>query len=239
MAEITHGIVFLAGLASFLSPCVLPLVPAFLAYVSGATINDIKAGKHAKSAVFINTLMFVLGFSVIFALLGALLNSVLADVSYNTRVWLGRIGGTIIILFGIYLLGLIKISWLQKEHQFKVGKFKNTYITSFLFGSAFAVGWTPCVGAVLGSILTLAITQPGSAFGLLLAYSAGLGLPFLVAGTLISQSTDFIAKISSSVWLKYFNYVMGVVLIVLGVLVFTDQLVKVANLGAALVIMNG
>ena len=239
MTELTYGIIFLAGLASFLSPCVLPLVPAFLAYVSGATIKDIKEGKHAKSAVFINTVMFVLGFSVIFAAFGAILNSVLAGVSYSARVWTGRIGGIIIILFGLYLLGLVKLSWLQREHQFKVGKFKNTYITSFLFGAAFAVGWTPCVGAVLGSILTLAVTQPGSAFGLLLAYSTGLGLPFLIAGALISQATDWIAKISASPALRYFNYVMGVVLLALGILVFTDQLVKVANLGAALFIMNG
>src|SRR3989338_3943206 len=130
-------------------------------------------------SIFVNSVFFVLGFSIVFSLVGVLLQSVLLNVSYTVQQWLGYVGGTVIILFGIYLLGLIKIPFLEQEHKLGVKrKFRYSYITSFIFGAAFAVGWTPCVGAVLGGILTLAIVHPGSAFGLLVAYSLGLGIPF-------------------------------------------------------------
>ena len=133
--------------------------------------------------IFINSVFFVLGFSIIFALVGVLLQSVLSNAAYTVQNWLSYIGGAIIMLFGFYLLGFIKIGFLEREHKFKVkSKFKYSYATSFLFGAAFAVGWTPCVGAVLGGILTFAITNPASAFNFLLAYSIGLGMPFLLVG---------------------------------------------------------
>ncbi len=179
--------------------------------------------------IFVNSVFFVLGFSIIFSLVGVLLQSVLSSVSFEVQQWLGRIGGTIIILFGIYLLGLLKIPFLEREHKLLVKrKFKSSYATSFVFGSAFAVGWTPCVGAILGAVLTLAITQPTSAFFLLLAYSLGLGIPFLLVGLFTNQAQRFITKAGN--WLRYANYVFGVVLIAIGVLVFTNQLGKVANL---------
>lgn len=179
--------------------------------------------------IFINSAFFVLGFSIIFSVVGVLLQSVLSNVAYTVQNWLGYIGGTIIILFGLYLLGFIKIGFLDREHKLKVKrKFRYSYITSFLFGAAFAIGWTPCVGAVLGTILTLAITNPASAFKFLFAYSLGLGVPFLVVGLFTSRATKLIEKVGPK--LKYFNYIFGIVLIVLGVLVFTSQLSRVANL---------
>ncbi len=182
--------------------------------------------------IFVNSVFFVLGFSLIFSLVGVLLQSILSDVSVAVQRWLGRIGGLIIILFGIYLLGLIKVSFLEREHKLKVNKkFRSSYVTSFVFGAAFAVGWTPCVGAILGAVLTLAITQPGGAFFLLLAYSLGLGIPFLIVGLFTNQAQHLITKYVS--WLRYFNYVFGVVLIFLGILVFTNQLSRVANLAFA------
>jgi len=145
--------------------------------------------------IFLNSVFFVLGFSVIFSLVGVLLQSVLSDVSFTVQQWLGYVGGTVIIFFGIYLLGLIKIPFLQQEYKLKVKrKFKYSYITSFVFGSAFAVGWTPCVGAILGAILTLAIITPASAFPLLLSYSLGLGIPFLAVGLFTNQAQGFINK---------------------------------------------
>src|SRR3989344_2262635 len=114
-------------------------------------------------------------FFLVFSLVGVLLQSVLANVASTVQVWLGRIGGIIIILFGIYLLGLIRIPFLEQEHKLTVKrKFNSMYLTSFIFGAAFAVGWTPCVGAVLGAVLSLAVTQPGTAFFLMLFYSLGL-----------------------------------------------------------------
>lgn len=179
--------------------------------------------------IFINSLFFVLGFTLIFSLLGVLLQGVLANTSYTVQIWLGYLGGVIIIFFGIYLLGLVKIPFLEREHKLQVKrKFRYSYITSFIFGSAFAIGWTPCVGAILGAILTLAVADPGSAFKFLFSYSLGLGMPFLIVGLFTDRISNVINK--SSRWLNYVNYVFGVVLILLGILVFTNQLSRVASL---------
>ena len=178
--------------------------------------------------VFINSVFFVLGFSVIFSILGVLLQSVLSNVSFVVTQWLGYIGGAVIIFFGIFLLGLIKIPFLEREHKLQVKKkFKNSYITSFVFGSAFAVGWTPCVGAILGAILTLAVSTPIGAFPLLLTYSLGLGIPFLLVGLFTDRASGFIEK--AGPWLKYVNYVFGTILIILGILVFTNNLARFAS----------
>jgi len=184
--------------------------------------------KTGRWQIFINSIFFVLGFSIIFSLVGVLLQSVLSNVAYTVQNWLGYIGGIIIILFGLYLLGLIKIGFLEREHKLKVKrKFRYSYITSFLFGAAFAVGWTPCVGAVLGTILTLAITNPASAFKFLLSYSLGLGIPFLIVGLFTSRASKLIEKAGPK--LKYFNYAFGIILILLGILVFTSQLSRIAS----------
>ena len=178
--------------------------------------------------IFLNSVFFVLGFSIIFSIVGVLLQSVLARVSFTVQQWLGYIGGTIIIFFGIYLLGLVKIPFLEKEHKLRVKrKFRYYYMTSFVFGSAFAVGWTPCVGAILGGILTLAVSNPASAFPLLLSYSLGLGIPFLIVGLFTNSASKFIEKAGPK--LKYVNYVFGAILIILGILVFTNQLSRVAS----------
>ncbi len=178
--------------------------------------------------LFINSIFFVLGFAVVFSVLGILLQGILSRVSHPVMVWLSRIGGIIIIAFGLYLLGLIKIKFLEKEYKLSVKhKFKSVYITSFVFGAAFAVGWTPCIGAVLGAILTLAIAHPASAFFLLFAYSLGLGIPFLAVGLFSAQAQRFISV--SQKWTKIIIPVFGVFLIFLGILVFTNKLGMIAN----------
>ena len=229
MAELTLFIAFAAGLASFLSPCVLPLVPAFIAYLSGTTAAEVKHdSKKAKTAIVINTVLFVIGFTFVFALLGALINSVLLHVSYTLKEVLGKIGGVVIILLGLVLLGVIKPAFLQQEHKLKLKGLKPSYLTSFLFGAAFAVGWTPCVGAILGAVLTLALTQPTIAFWLLFAYGLGLGVPFIAVGLFTSTATGLINKYQNV--MKYVSIAAGIILIILGILVFTNQLSRVANL---------
>ncbi|MBI5051476.1 cytochrome C biogenesis protein [Candidatus Micrarchaeota archaeon] len=230
MADITYPAAFLAGLLSFLSPCVLPLIPAFLSYLSGVSLKEgNESGVRLK--IFLNSLFFVLGFTLIFSIIGVILNGALGGVSYDVKLWLGRIGGVIIIVFGLFVMGLIRISFLEKEYKLRPHETKYSYLTSFVFGASFAVGWSPCVGAILGSILTLAFTSPGSAFGLLFAYSLGLGVPFLITGAFTAQASSFIkAHIGL---MRYLNLVVGVFLIVLGILVFTDNLAKVANLAIA------
>jgi len=178
--------------------------------------------------IFFASVFFVLGFAFVFSLLGVLLQTVLAASSEAIQTWLGRIGGVIIIFFGLYLLGVIRPKFLEKEHKFKVRKFKSMYLTSFVFGVAFAVGWTPCVTAALGAILGLAASAPSSAFILLFAYTLGLGVPFLLVGLFTNQAQAFIQR--SGKWLDYFNKFFGLVLIAIGVLVFVNQLRRIANL---------
>lgn len=225
MTDISILFAFVAGLVSFLAPCVLPLIPGFLAYLAGTSLAESQT--HRRD-IFLNSLFFVFGFSAVFALLGVLLNTILEAVAYDVQIWLGRIGGAIIIFFGLYLTGLLKISFLEREHTLAVKtRFTSTYITSFVFGAAFAVGWTPCVGAVLGSILALAVTQPGSAFSLLLAYALGLGLPFLLVGLFAAQAGAFFNRYARV--FTYVNIAFGFLLIALGVLVFTGNLSRIAN----------
>ncbi len=225
MTTISFIAAFVAGILSFLSPCVLPIIPGYIAYLSGTAPKD---AKGARWKIFLNSLFFVLGFSMVFALLGVLLNTVLEHVSYGVQEWLGRIGGLIIIVFGLFLLGLLKIPFLDQDHRIDTGKrYRYTYFGSFIFGAAFAVGWSPCVGALLGSVLSLAVAQPGTSFVLLLLYALGLGIPFLLAGVFASQVILFIQKFR--VAFRYFNIVVGILLIILGILVFTQSLSAIAN----------
>ncbi|MEN9342099.1 MAG: hypothetical protein RIQ54_355 [Candidatus Parcubacteria bacterium] len=225
ISDITFFTAFLAGIVSFLAPCVLPIVPGFLAYLAGSTIAD---SSVRRRSIFVNTIFFVVGFSLVFAVLGILLNSVLAGVSSIFQVWLSRIGGACIIFFGLYLTGLISLPFLEREYKMSVGsRFSSRYATSFVFGAAFAAGWTPCVGPVLGAILGLATAQPGSAFPLLMSYSVGLSVPFLLVGLFASQASAFIQRFIGVV--RYINIVFGVLLIVLGILVFTQNLNLIAN----------
>ncbi|MCZ7392336.1 MAG: cytochrome c biogenesis protein CcdA [Candidatus Methanoperedens sp.] len=228
MVEISIIVAFIGGLVSFLSPCMLPIIPGFLAYLAGASLGE---SKSKRKDIFLNSLFFVLGFSLIFAALGVLLNSILSKVAYDVQIWLARIGGGIIIIFGLYLVGLIEIPFLEREYKFKVGKFKSKYLTSFLFGSALAAGWTPCVGVAFGSILGIAAIEPGQAFYLLVSYSLGLGVPFLLVGLFTSQASNFINNVTIryAKLFKYVNIVFGVILIILGILAFTQNLNLIAN----------
>ena len=235
-SDITLLAVFIAGLLSFASPCVLPLVPGFLSYLGGVGLKD--GEKASRLRVFLNAVAYVLGFVMVFSVLGVLLNGVLGAASYDVRIWLSRIGGAIIILFGLYMLGLIKLGFLQTEHRVKPGEgAKRSYLFSFLFGASFAVGWSPCVGAILGAVLTLAATAPGQSFVLLFVYSLGLGIPFLLVGAFVAQARELIRK--AGPYMQYFNYVAGALLIILGILVFTDNLVRVANLVPAEAVLGG
>ena len=222
MGEVTFLIAFVAGIVSFLAPCVIPLVPAFLGYLAGTKVEQ-----ASRWSLFGHSFLFVLGFGTVFSVLGVLLNSVLSNVAYTTQVWLGRIAGVIIILFGLYMLGLVKIQFLQQEHKFRAHKFKSKALTSFVFGAAFAIGWTPCVGAVLGSILVLAASMPGESFVLLLGYSLGLGIPFLLVGLFAHTFLRWMQK--NGKWLKYFNIIVGSLMLLLGVLVFTGRLALIAG----------
>ncbi len=227
MAELTLFIAFIAGLVSFLSPCVLPLIPGFLSYLSGVSLSEADTSSKARLIVFLNTVFFVFGFTLVFSILGVLINSIFADAAFSLRTWLGRIGGVIIITFGLVLMKVLKLPFLERHHKFKVKRFRISYITSFMFGLAFAAGWTPCVGAVLASILTLAALSAQNAFYLLISYSLGLTLPFLITGLFVSRMQEFITKYEKA--FNYINIAFGIILVILGIMVFTNTLSLVSN----------
>lgn len=247
MVEASILVSALAGAGSFFSPCILPIIPAFVSYLSGTTLNEVSGQQNAgpsltlkKSTrlnIFLNTVYFVLGFSLVFAVLGVILNSFLVNLGTGFQGTLQSIGGIVIIVFGAYLILSTKLRILNFEKRMtNLPRFKTSYLTSFVFGAAFASGWTPCVGPILGTTLTLAATSPGAAYNSLLAYSLGLGVPFLITGAFFSQSTKVIRKMAKH--LKYFNPIMGAILITLGILVFTGQLSLIGNFPLADQIIN-
>lgn len=232
MTEVTILVALIAGLGSFVAPCILPMIPAFLAYIAGTTVTELssKSGSTIsinRTGIILNTVFFVLGFSVVFSALGVLINSVLSSVSGDLLQSLNYIGGIIIIAFGVFLLLSTKIRALNVEKKFFPKRKKSSYPLSFVFGLAFAAGWTPCVGPILGTILTLAATTPSVSFHLLLAYSLGLGIPFVLMGVFFSRATKVIQAMSKH--LKYYNLILGGFIIFLGILVFTNQLAYIAN----------
>ena len=249
MVEVNVLVSALAGAGSFFSPCILPILPAFISYLSGATLNELQnnnAGATGRAVsikkvtrlnIFLNTVYFVLGFSLVFAVLSVVLNSVLVTAGIGFQSTLATVGGIVIIAFGIYLILSTRLRKLNFEKRMtSLPKFKTSYITSFVFGAAFAAGWTPCVGPILGSTLTLAATAPGAAYNSLLAYSLGLGVPFLITGAFFSQATGIIRRMVKH--LKYFNLAMGGMLIILGILVFTNNLSLLGNFPLANQIIN-
>lgn len=232
MPDPTIIVALFAGLGSFVAPCILPMIPAFLAYISGTTLAEIGTKQESnlqvnKINILLNTVFFVLGFSIVFSILGVLINSALSDKIVGFSESLNFVAGIIIISFGLFLLFSTKINSLNIERKIVIKDFKASYPMSFIFGLAFAIGWTPCVGPILGTILTLAVTTPSMSFGLLLAYSFGLGIPFILMGVFFSRSTKIIRSMSRH--LKYYNIMLGGLIIILGVLVFTNQLAYIAN----------
>ena len=177
MNEPTLALAAVAGLTSFLSPCMLPVIPAFLAQLAGTSLGYTELKRRD---VLLSTLLFVLGFSTVFAALGIVLNAVLQEAATETLTWLSRIAGTVVILLGLHLTGLFSLPFLDRQFSMQPTTLKPGHLASLLFGASFAVAWTPCVGPILGSTLALAAAQPASAFPLLLAYALGLGTPFLL-----------------------------------------------------------
>ena len=233
MSEVTLAVAVLAGLGSFVAPCILPMIPAFLAYISGTTLSELNQKNGTKlisinrTNVILNTVFFVLGFSIVFSTLGVIINSTLGGLSSELISGFNQIGGIIIIGFGIFLLLTTKFRSLNIEKKFIPKREKVSYPLSFLFGLAFAAAWTPCVGPILGTILTLAAATPTVSFYLLLAYSLGLGIPFILMGVFFSRATRVIQAMSKH--LKYYSVIIGALIIFLGVLVFTNQLAYIAN----------
>jgi len=230
--EVGIAVAVLAGVGSFAAPCILPMIPAFLAYISGTTVSEISQNKSKtlvvnRANIVLNAVFFVLGFSVVFSVLGVIINGVLAGSAGELITGFNQIGGIIIVGFGAFLLLSTRIRRLNVEKKLVPRRDRASYPMSFVFGLAFAAGWTPCVGPVLGTILTLAATTPAVAFNLLLAYSLGLGIPFVLIAVFFSRASRLIRAMSRH--LKYYSVILGAFIVALGILVFFNQLAYIAN----------
>ena len=232
----TIGVSFLAGILSFLSPCVLPLVPGYISLISGVSVDRLKEGVSSRSAVIANSLAFNAGVSIIFVALGTTAGLVGAAILNN--MWVRIIGGLVIIGFGLQLIGLLKIGALYKDTRFFSDEKPRGMLGSLTLGLAFAAGWTPCIGPILGGIMGLAAASGGWKSGLILSsfYSAGLAIPFLFTGLGINKFLGFYAKFRKH--LHKVEVVSGVVLIVIGLLVMTNRATVLNSTWLASVLPN-
>jgi cytochrome c-type biogenesis protein len=228
LSKITLGLAFLAGLASFLSPCVFSLVPAYIGYLGGRAAGG-EATDNNRLITFTHGLAFVLGFSIIFVTLGVA-SSAFGHLLFDARFWLAKVGGIIVIIFGLHMIGVYRIPFLEYDarvHQLPDRKWG--YLSSALMGIFFSAGWAPCVGPVLGAILTLAMNGGSLSTGvsLLSAYSAGLAIPFLVAALGVGWVSVTLKKYGKV--MHYVEMVMGVVLVGVGIMLFAGIFERIAQ----------
>jgi len=216
---------FVAGLLSFFSPCVLPLIPAYFTFITGFSIEELteKYNSEIRKKVFLSTFLFVLGFSLIFILMGASA-SYLGGLMYTYKKLIRIIGGILIIILGIHLTGIIRIPGLDFEKRITLKKKPLHFLGTLIIGMAFGAGWSPCIGPLLGSILIIAGSQETVWQGVILLgiYSAGLATPFIIISIFINFLLTFIKKASKV--LKYVNVMAGVVLIVVGLILVSNKL---------------
>ena len=216
-------VAFSAGLFSFLSPCVLPLFPSYLSFVTGMSVSDLSAELTAatRRRVMLHAVAFVVGFSMIFVALGASFSAASAFL-LDYRDWIRRVGGVLIVVFGLYIAGLLRIGIFARTQQLQLRKKPAGYVGSFIVGLTFAIGWTPCVGPILGAILSLAGTADTvmRGIGLLMAYSAGLGVPFLLSAVALGAFLKFFRRYRP--FIPVVERFAGVLLVIVGVLVFTN-----------------
>ena len=230
MIELSIGFIlasFFAGLLTFLAPCTLPLVPAYLGFISGVDQEALKNPSTASAArrkIFLNGLAFIAGFSLIFIVFGVLAGFAGTALA-PYRIWLARVGGVLVILFGLFMLGFFKLPFFQTDKRIPIPKWLTLGkpSSSLFIGGTFALGWTPCVGPILGSILLLAGTSGTALTGgvMLTVFSIGLAIPFIIIALAVSRATAYIDRISK--YLKAVSVIGGIFLILLGLLLATDN----------------
>jgi cytochrome c-type biogenesis protein len=218
-------VAFTAGLLSFLSPCVLPLVPSYIGFLTGMTANEVSSRRHLA---VLHAVLFILGFSLIFILFGASATALGRALNFH-REWIQRIGGVLIILFGLVCLDVFKIGFLQQEKRLHLETKPVGYLGSALVGMAFGAGWTPCIGPILGSVLGLAATEGDLSRGILLLaiYSLGLAIPFLLAALLLDRFFVWFQRFRK--YLPWVQRVSGVLLIIVGILLVTGSFTRLAG----------
>jgi cytochrome c-type biogenesis protein len=225
LTEPTLILAFTAGVASFASPCTLPVMPAFFAQLAGVSLGC--AQDLRRRDLLLGAFLFVVGFSLVFSVLGVALSAALEEVAAEMLAWLSRVSGAVIIVLGLHMTGVLRLPVLDRAYSAKPMRAGAGSLAPLLFGASFAVAWTPCVGPVLGSTLALAAARPASAFPLLLAYTVGLGAPFLLVGLFPTRGIAFFRRHGR--WAARIHTTLGAVLVGIGVLVFTGELDLLAN----------
>lgn len=218
-------IAFSAGLLSFLSPCVLPLVPSYVTFITGMSLEDLQ---RSRRNTFIHALLFVCGFTLIFLALGAGA-TVFGQLMLRYRDWISRIGGVLVIIFGLYMLGVLNLGLLARDTRLHLANKPLGYLGTLVVGIAFGAGWSPCIGPILGAILTMAANEADLQRGLLLllTYSLGLAVPFLLAAVMVDRFLSVFAKLRHHiVWV---NRVAGALLVLVGVLMVTNRFTMLAS----------
>ena len=213
-------------MASFLSPCVLPLIPSYLTFITGMTLDDLP---RARRTALVHALLFVLGFSIIFLALGATA-TLIGRLLVTYRVWISRAGGVLVLAFGLYLLGVFNLGAFARERRVHITDKPLGYLGTVVVGIAFGAGWTPCIGPILGTILTYAATQAdvSRGVGLLAAYSLGLALPFVLAAVAIERFLSVFQRMRAGmVWV---SRISGALLVVVAVLMLTDYLTVITGI---------
>jgi cytochrome c-type biogenesis protein len=232
MEEISLPLAFLAGVVSFLSPCVLPLVPSYISFISGVSFEDLTTKQDSKRLRLItlsNSVLFILGFSIIFIALGAS-TSLFGSVLFKYQDWMRIIGGIIVIIFGLFITGLLDFNFLMRERKIMFQGKPSGFVGSFFVGMTFGVGWTPCIGPILGSILIVATSKASVSEGirLLSVYSAGLAVPFLLSALLFNSFLNYSKMLLR--YLKIIKIIGGIIIIAFGLLLISNNLGALSNL---------
>ena len=216
---------FSAGLLSFLSPCVLPLIPSYVTFITGLSLEDVQT---ARRAAIIHSVLFILGFTLIFLALGAAATAV-GQLLIDQRVWISRIGGVLVIVFGLYMLGVFNVSLFSQERRVHIANKPVGYLGTVLVGIAFGAGWTPCIGPILGSILTYAASSADLRRGLwlLLAYSLGLAVPFLLSAVAVERFLRFFSRMKRQ--MNWITRTSGVLMVAVGILMVTNYFTILAS----------
>lgn len=217
--SVSFALAFSAGLLSFLSPCVLPLVPSYLGFITGMSLDGVE---QARRSALVHTLLFVSGFTLVFLALGASA-TIVGRLLHEHRVWVSRVGGALIIVFGLFLIGWVRVGAFSQERRLHLSDKPIGYIGTVFVGMAFGAGWTPCIGPILGSILGYAASQGEMSKGLQLlgAYSLGLALPFILASVALGKFFTVFERIRK--YLGLMNKISGVLLIIVGLLMVTNR----------------
>ncbi len=228
-APLSTGISFLAGLVSFVSPCVLPLVPAYLSLLTGESVENLRENRHYRWRAIPHAVAFIVGFTIVFVVLFGLPTYWIGAALGENRTLLTEIGGAIVIVLGLWMMGMLRIDFLMRDTRVHLQQRKRSLWTSLVVGLAFAAGWTPCIGPILAGIIALGLQQrnAGEAVFLLLFYSLGLALPFLVVAAAIDVVLPLLARMRPA--LRAIEFASGAFLVVVGVVLINDAFLRIAG----------